>query len=117
MRRASTARDYFMQDKTIIDPATLLAAYASGLFPMADARDDVDVYWVEPTERAILPLEGFHLSRTLARTVRRDRFRVTTDTAFARARYTPPRIRARRNVDQRPDRAQLRASLRHRPCP
>ena len=73
-----------MQDKTIIDPATLLAAYASGLFPMADARDDVDVYWVEPTERAILPLEGFHLSRTLARTVRRDRFRVTTDTAFAR---------------------------------
>ena len=63
-----------MQDDTIIDPATLLAAYASGLFPMADARDDVDVYWVEPTERAILPLEGFHLSRTLARTVRRDRF-------------------------------------------
>lgn len=61
----------------------LLLAYRSGIFPMADHRDDPDVYWVEPHERAILPLDGFRLSRSLARTVRRDRFRVSCDQAFA----------------------------------
>lgn len=61
----------------------LLAAYANGLFPMADSRDDESIFWVEPKMRAILPLDGFHLSRSLARTIRRDRFRVTSDTAFA----------------------------------
>lgn len=67
----------------IIDPHTLLAAYASGLFPMSDHRDARDVYWVEPEHRAILPLDGFHLSRSLTKIVRQDRFRVTCDTAFA----------------------------------
>ena len=67
---------------TRIDPDLLLAAYAQGLFPMADDADDPDVFWVEPRDRAILPLGGFHLSRRLARTVAADRFRVTTDTAF-----------------------------------
>ncbi len=61
----------------------LLAAYASGVFPMADARDDEDVYWVEPKHRAILPLDGFHLSRSLAKTVRAERFTMTTDRDFA----------------------------------
>lgn len=60
----------------------LLAAYASGVFPMADARDDEDVYWVEPKHRAILPLDGFHLSRSLAKTVRSERFTVTSDRDF-----------------------------------
>lgn len=62
---------------------TLLAAYASGLFPMADSRDDEDVYWVEPRERAILPLDGFRLSRSLAKTLRSKRFEVTVDRDFA----------------------------------
>lgn len=61
----------------------LLLAYRGGIFPMADHRDDPDVYWVEPRERAIIPLEGFHLSRSLAKTVRRDHFRVSCDEAFA----------------------------------
>lgn len=61
----------------------LLLAYRSGIFPMADHRDDPEVYWVEPQERAIIPLGGFHLSHSLARTLRRDRFRVTCDAAFA----------------------------------
>lgn len=61
----------------------LLLAYRSGIFPMADYRDDPEVYWVEPRERAILPLEGFRLSRSLAKTLRRDRFRVSCDEAFA----------------------------------
>lgn len=49
---------------------------------MADSRDDPEIFWVEPRRRAILPLDGFHLSRSLARTLRRDRFRVTCNTAF-----------------------------------
>ena len=61
----------------------LLLAYRSGIFPMADHREDTDIFWVEPRERAIIPLEGFHLSRSLAKTVRQDRFRVTCNHAFA----------------------------------
>jgi leucyl/phenylalanyl-tRNA--protein transferase len=49
---------------------------------MADARDADSVYWVEPRRRAILPLDGFHLSRTLRRTIASDRFRITVDTDF-----------------------------------
>jgi len=67
----------------IIDPELLLLAYRSGIFPMADARDDPDIFWVEPRRRAILPLDGFHLSRSLARTLRRERFTVTCNAAFA----------------------------------
>jgi leucyl/phenylalanyl-tRNA--protein transferase len=68
----------------IIDPELLLLAYRSGIFPMSDHRDDPEVFWVEPRKRAILPLEGFHLSRSLARTLRRERFAVTCNVAFAR---------------------------------
>ncbi len=62
---------------------TLLRAYAIGVFPMADHRDEEEVYWVDPRRRAILPLDGFALSRRLARTIRSDRFTVTADHAFA----------------------------------
>lgn len=62
----------------------LLRAYAVGVFPMADGRNADDVFWVEPKMRAILPLDGFQLSRSLAKTIRSDRFRVTCDTAFSR---------------------------------
>ncbi|MBA4355654.1 MAG: leucyl/phenylalanyl-tRNA--protein transferase, partial [Novosphingobium sp.] len=54
----------------------------AGIFPMADSRDDPDVFWVEPKMRAILPLDGFHLSKSLARTLRRGRFHVTCNAAF-----------------------------------
>jgi leucyl/phenylalanyl-tRNA--protein transferase len=67
---------------TPLDPQLVLGAYAIGVFPMADARDADSVYWVEPRERAILPLDGFHLSRSLRKTIASDRFRVTADTAF-----------------------------------
>ena len=66
-----------------IDPDLLLLAYRSGIFPMADARDDPEVFWVEPRKRAILPLDGFHLSHSLARTLRRGDFTVTCNRAFA----------------------------------
>ncbi len=67
----------------IIDPELLLLAYRSGIFPMADSRDDPEVFWVEPQRRAVLPLDGFICSRSLARTLRRGRFTVTCNTAFA----------------------------------
>lgn len=67
-----------------IDPLMLLRAYASGVFPMSDDRDADDIYWVEPKARTVMPLDRFHLSRSLARTVRRDRFVVSANRAFAR---------------------------------
>lgn len=60
----------------------LLRGYAAGIFPMADSRDAGDIFWVEPRSRAIIPLDRFHLSRSLARKIRSGRFRVTRDQAF-----------------------------------
>jgi len=65
-----------------LDPDLLLRAYSVGVFPMASTRDAADVFWVEPKKRGVLPLDGFHLSRSLAKTLRSDRFTVTVDTAF-----------------------------------
>lgn len=65
-----------------LDPDMLLRAYASGIFPMAERADSPDVFWVEPRRRGVLPLDGFHLSQSLARTLKRERFRLTVDTAF-----------------------------------
>lgn len=66
-----------------IDLNLLMKAYGSGIFPMADARDDPETFWVEPKARAIIPLDNFRMSRSLRKTIRSDRFRVTTDEAFA----------------------------------
>lgn len=65
-----------------LDPRMLLRGYAAGIFPMSDARDAADIFWVEPRERAILPLDAFHCSRSLAKRLRSGQFRVTRDTAF-----------------------------------
>jgi leucyl/phenylalanyl-tRNA--protein transferase len=65
-----------------IDLTMLMRAYAIGIFPMADARDDIDVFWVEPEMRAILPLDTFHLSKSLKKVIRSDRFTVTCNRAF-----------------------------------
>jgi len=66
----------------MIDPFLLLRAYAIGVFPMSDDRNAEDIYWVEPKKRAILPLDSFHLSRSLAKTLRSDHFQVTVDKDF-----------------------------------
>ncbi len=68
---------------TMIEPDLLMLAYRSGIFPMSDSRDDPEIFWIEPRLRAILPLDGFHLSHSLARTLRRGRFSVTCNTAFS----------------------------------
>jgi leucyl/phenylalanyl-tRNA---protein transferase len=65
-----------------LEPELVLRAYAMGVFPMADHRDAPGVYWVEPRVRGVLPLDGFHLSRSLRKTIVRDRFHVTINRAF-----------------------------------
>jgi leucyl/phenylalanyl-tRNA--protein transferase len=65
-----------------LDPRLLLQCYAAGIFPMADSRDAAELFWVEPRTRAIMPLDGFHVSRSLRRTLRSGRFRVTRDRDF-----------------------------------
>ena len=66
-----------------ITPDLLMQAYAAGIFPMAEARADEDIFWVDPARRGILPLDGFHLSKSLRKTIRAGTFSVSTDTAFA----------------------------------
>ncbi|CAI3924595.1 Leu/Phe-tRNA-protein transferase (Aat) (PDB:2CXA) [Commensalibacter communis] len=60
----------------------LLEAYRQGVFPMADDKDDPRLYWYRPEERGILPLDEFHLSRRLARTVLANQYEVKVDTDF-----------------------------------
>ncbi len=67
----------------VLDPDLLLRAYSIGVFPMSDSRDAKDVFWVEPRRRAVLPLTGFRMSRSLRKTIRSGTFTVTRDTAFA----------------------------------
>jgi leucyl/phenylalanyl-tRNA--protein transferase len=62
----------------------LLLAYRNGIFPMADSRDDPEVFWVEPKQRAIIPLDAFHMSRSLKKVVSQDRFTVTLDQEFGK---------------------------------
>ncbi len=65
-----------------VTPATVLRAYAAGLFPMAeDARDDA-LFWVDPERRGVFPLDGLHISRSLAKTVRANVFSVVVDHDF-----------------------------------
>jgi leucyl/phenylalanyl-tRNA--protein transferase len=66
-----------------LPPDMLLRAYAAGVFPMAEHRDDPEVFWVDPKRRGVLPLGGFHISRSLARRMRRGGYRVTLDGDFA----------------------------------
>ena len=68
---------------TRLDQRLLLRGYAAGIFPMADSRDAADLFWVEPRNRAIIPLDGFHCSRSLRQTLRSGRFTVTLDKDFA----------------------------------
>lgn len=65
-----------------ITPEVLLRAYACGIFPMSESADDPTIFWVEPEQRGIIPLQGFRVSSRLARTVRTETFRVTINTAF-----------------------------------
>ena len=65
-----------------LTPEILLRAYAEGLFPMAERRGDPTLSWVSPEKRGIIPLDRFHVPHRLARTMRGDNFKVTTDRCF-----------------------------------
>ena len=60
----------------------LLKAYASGVFPMAESAADPEVFWVRPETRGIIPLDGFHVPKSLAKTIRQGRFDIRFDTDF-----------------------------------
>jgi leucyl/phenylalanyl-tRNA---protein transferase len=65
-----------------LTPEVLLKAYACGIFPMAENADDPALFWIEPEERGVIPLDGFHVPARLARTVRSTRFTVLCDRDF-----------------------------------
>lgn len=73
-------RDGQMSELT---PDILLRTYAAGIFPMAESADDPTLFWVDPDKRGILPLDSFHISRKLQRTLHQDPFEVRCDTAYA----------------------------------
>jgi len=65
-----------------IPPDLLLRAYATGVFPMAESADDPEVFWVRPETRGVIPLDAFHIPKSLAKTMRRNPFRIAFDTSF-----------------------------------
>jgi leucyl/phenylalanyl-tRNA---protein transferase len=65
-----------------LTPEVLLGAYAAGVFPMAEAADDPELFWVDPQHRGILPLDAFHVPRRLKRVLRQERFEIHCDSAF-----------------------------------
>ena len=79
-----------------LTPELLIRAYAAGIFPMAERRDDPSIFWVDPRVRGVMPLERVHVPKRLIRTVRRKAFEMRCDTAFAevlRACAVPKRHR------------------------
>jgi leucyl/phenylalanyl-tRNA--protein transferase len=74
-----------MRDESLpaVTPSLLLQAYASGVFPMAEAADANEIFWVDPQRRGILPLDGLHVSRRLARSFLNGPFEIRVDHDFA----------------------------------
>ncbi|MDB5657697.1 MAG: leucyl/phenylalanyl-tRNA--protein transferase [Cypionkella sp.] len=66
----------------ILTPEILLRAYAIGIFPMAESRDDPEIHWVDPKRRGVFPLDGFHISRSLAKHILTADYRISVDEAF-----------------------------------
>jgi len=70
------------RDRTEITPEILLRAYSIGLFPMAESAEDPSLFWVDPEERGIFPIDGFTVSHSLAKTVRSGRFEIRIDSDY-----------------------------------
>lgn len=71
-----------VSDRHAITPEILLRAYAAGMFPMAESADDLEVFWVQPKIRGIIPLDRFHVSKSLAKHIRQKPFDIRVNTAF-----------------------------------
>ncbi|UTW53836.1 leucyl/phenylalanyl-tRNA--protein transferase [Kordiimonas sp. SCSIO 12610] len=68
--------------RDVVTPEILLRAYAYGIFPMSEDKDDDTLFWVDPDERGIIPLSSFRISKSLKKIIRQNKFTVTVDTAF-----------------------------------
>lgn len=66
-----------------LTPEILLRAYAIGIFPMAESRDGAEIHWVDPKRRGVFPLDGFHISRSLAKHILTAEYRISVNAAFA----------------------------------
>ena len=73
---------YLEHPLTQVTLELLLKAYAFGMFPMAKSRTERDLDWVQPKERGIIPLDRFHVPRSLRKVLRQGIFKVRTDSAF-----------------------------------
>lgn len=67
-----------------LTPELLLRAYAVGIFPMAESRQDPEIHWIDPELRGVIPLDEFHIPRKLRRRVLRGDFDVRVNSAFSR---------------------------------
>ena len=66
-----------------LTPEILLQAYATGIFPMAESAEDDEIFWVDPKQRGIMPLDSFHISRSLKRRILRNAFTIRTNSDFS----------------------------------
>lgn len=70
-------------DNIVLSPELLLRAYTIGVFPMAQSRDATEISWIDPRSRGILPLNGVHVPRSLKKTLRKNKYIIRCNTAFA----------------------------------
>jgi len=80
--RAETGQG--MKDEIEITPSILLQAYATGVFPMAETAASEGFFWVDPKERGIIPLNRFHLARSLRKRMLRDAYALRVNSAFGK---------------------------------
>ncbi|MGB3177116.1 MAG: leucyl/phenylalanyl-tRNA--protein transferase [Albidovulum sp.] len=67
----------------MLTPKIMLSAYAQGIFPMAESREDADLHWVDPRLRGIFPLDNFYISKSLKRSIRLNNYTIRTNTHFS----------------------------------
>ena len=77
-----TGSNSYTPDQIKLTPEIILRAYAAGIFPMAESRDDHELFWVDPEMRGIFPLDGLYISRSLKKRIRQQRFDIKYDTDF-----------------------------------
>ena len=69
-------------DRIDLTPERVLTAYTRGIFPMSEARDDPGLFWVDPEKRGVIPLDSFHVSRSLKRKILQERYQIRVDSDF-----------------------------------
>ena len=66
----------------LLTPAILLRAYGAGIFPMAESRGSPEIHWIDPSQRGIIPLDSFHISRSLRKAILKGNYQARFDTNF-----------------------------------